>query len=57
MVAWLNGEQVAYLPNVKGLREAECEVPVTLREGQNTLMLKLARHWERHWMFYGNLAD
>ena len=57
MVAWLNGEEVAYLPNVKGLREAECVAPITLREGQNTLMLKLRRHWERNWMFYANLTD
>lgn len=56
-VAWLNGEEIAYLPNVKGLREAECEVTVSLREGQNTLMLKLERHWERHWMFYAKLTD
>ncbi len=52
-----NGQQVAYRPNGKCLREAEFEVPVTLWEGLNTLVLKLARHWERHWMFYGNLRD
>ncbi len=56
-VAYLNGEQIAYLPNVKGLRESECEVTVPLREGRNTLMLKLERHWERHWMFYANVTD
>ncbi|MGC9319685.1 MAG: beta-galactosidase trimerization domain-containing protein [Armatimonadota bacterium] len=56
-VASLNGQQIAYLPNVKGLREGECLVTVPLAEGQNTLMLKLARHWERHWMFYANVME
>ncbi len=56
-VAWLNGEEVAYLPNVKGLHANECEVTVPLREGSNTLLLKLERHWERNWMFYANLTD
>jgi|LSQX01.2.fsa_nt_gb hypothetical protein len=55
--AWLNGEEVAYLPNVKGLQENECAVTVPLREGRNTLMLKLARYWERNWMFYARLSD
>jgi len=32
-------------------------VTVPLREGRNTLMLKLERHWERHWMFYANVTD
>lgn len=57
MVAWLNGEKIAYLPNVKGLQDSECVVTVPLRAGDNTLMLKLARHWERNWMFCGNLTD
>lgn len=57
MVAWLNGEEIAYLPNLKGLREAECEVTVPLRAGENVLTVKLARHWERHWMFYATVTD
>ncbi|HUS80427.1 MAG TPA: hypothetical protein VM283_04105, partial [Armatimonadota bacterium] len=53
-VAYLNGEQVAYLPNVKGLQRDECPVQVQLRAGRNVLVLKLERYWERHWMFYAS---
>ncbi|MEA3403046.1 MAG: hypothetical protein U9R79_17525 [Armatimonadota bacterium] len=56
-VAYLNGQQIAYLPNVKGLREDECVVRAPLGAGANALMLKLARHWERHWMFYANVGQ
>jgi len=50
-VAYLNGEEVAYLPNVKGLQKNECQISVPLQRGANVLTLKLERYWERNWMF------
>ncbi len=49
---FVNGEKVAYLPNVKGLERDECTFEVPLRAGTNTIVVKLQRYWERHWMFY-----
>jgi hypothetical protein len=49
---YVNGERVAYLPNVKGLQRDECTFEVPLRAGANVIVLKLQRYWERHWMFY-----
>ena len=49
---WLNGESVAYVPNEKGLRRDELVVPLKLRRGRNTLLVKLQRFWERRWLFY-----
>jgi len=53
-IAYLNGEEVAYLPNVRGLQRDECVVDVPLKAGRNVLVLKLQRFWERHWMFYAS---
>lgn len=55
-IAWVNGEEVAYLPNVKGLQAEECRVSVALRAGENVLTLKLERYWERNWMFRATVA-
>lgn len=49
---YVNGEKVAYLPNVKGLQRDECTFEVPLHAGPNTIVVKLQRYWERHWMFY-----
>ena len=53
---WLNGEPLGYVPNEKGVREGEFTVRVNLRAGQNRLVVKLQRFWERQWMFYAELA-
>jgi hypothetical protein len=52
---WLNGEPIGYIPNEKGLRRDEFVAPLKLHEGENTLVIKLQRFWERHWMFYASL--
>ena len=49
---YVNGEKMAYLPNVKGLQRDECTFEAPLHAGKNTIVLKLQRYWERHWMFY-----
>jgi hypothetical protein len=56
-VAWLNGERVAYLPNLKGVSRDEALVDVPLRAGRNLLLLKLQRFWERRWLFYASLTS
>ena len=52
---WLNGEPVGYLPNEKGLRRDEWVVSLRLQKGENRLVAKLQRFWERRWMFYASL--
>ena len=52
---WLNGEALARVPNEKGLRRDELVVPLSLRAGRNTLLVKLQRFWERRWLFAGSL--
>jgi hypothetical protein len=52
---WLNGKPVGYLPNEKGLRRDEWVVPLRLQRGENRLVVKLQRFWERRWMFYASL--
>ncbi len=54
---WLNGASIGYVPNEKGLRRDEFVAPLRLRAGQNTLVLKLERFWERRWVFYASLTD
>ncbi len=54
---WLNGAVLGYVPNEKGVRRDEFVVPVKLRAGRNTLVVKLQRFWERHWLFYAGLSD
>jgi len=56
-MAWLNGQQIAYLPNQKGVLRDECVVPIELKRGSNVLMLKLCRFWERQWQFYASVSD
>ncbi|MGD9496905.1 MAG: hypothetical protein AB7Y46_11435 [Armatimonadota bacterium] len=56
-VAYLNGEEIAYLPNVRGLQEDECVVTVPVRAGANVLTLKLERYWERRWMFRARVVE
>jgi len=51
-VIYLNGEEVGYIPNQKGLIRDELVQPVRLRKGRNTIVVKLCRFWERTWMFY-----
>ncbi len=54
---WLNGSDVGYIPNEKGIRKDEFVMPLELRAGENILVVKLQRFWERHWMFYANLSQ
>ena len=54
---WFNGEELGYVPNEKGVRENEFTATVNLRAGENTLVIKLQRFWERKWMFYAELAE
>jgi len=56
-LAWLNGERVVYLPNLKGVMRDEATAEVSLRKGRNVLLLKLQRFWERHWLFYAALEE
>ena len=53
---WLNGRPLAYVPNEKGLRLDELAIPIELRPGDNQLVLKLERFWERRWMFYASVT-
>ena len=56
-MAWLNGEEIAYLPNVKGVARDEFASRVPLKRGRNLLLLKLCRFWERRWMFYASMTE
>jgi hypothetical protein len=53
---WLNGTPLGYVPNEKGLRDHEFALPVRLRAGENTLVVKLQRFWERRWQFCASLT-
>jgi hypothetical protein len=54
---WLNGRALGYVPNEKGLRRDEFLVPVELKPGDNRLVVKLARFWERRWQFCASVTD
>jgi hypothetical protein len=54
---WLNGRPIGRVPNVKGLGCDELTVPLELRAGENRLVVKLQRFWERRWMFCASLSD
>ena len=54
---WVNGEKVAYAPNLLGLSRDEVTAPITLRAGKNQIIIKLQRYWERRWLFYTSLLD
>jgi len=54
---WLNGSDIGYVPNEKGIRKDEFVTPLELRTGRNIVVVKLQRFWERHWMFYADLSD
>ncbi|MDP6506225.1 MAG: hypothetical protein QF886_21560, partial [Planctomycetota bacterium] len=56
-MAWLNGEKIAFLPNVKGVQRDEFAGRIRLKKGQNVLLLKLSRFWERRWMFYAAVSE
>ena len=56
-VAYVNGVEVAYLPNVKGVMRDEAIVDAALKAGKNMLVIKLQRFWERHWTFYASVRD
>ena len=47
---WLNGKPLGFVPNEKGLRE-EFVAPLKLQPGENKLVVKLQRFWERRWLF------
>jgi hypothetical protein len=49
---WVNGRKVAYVPNQRGILRDEAVVAVLMRQGRNTVLVKLQRFWERHWLFY-----
>ena len=54
---WLNGRPLGRVPNEKGLRRDELVVPLKLRKGPNTLLVKLQRFWERRWLFAASLTE
>jgi hypothetical protein len=54
---WLNGRPIGCVPNVKGLGCDELTVPLELRSGDNCLVAKLQRFWERRWVFCASLSD
>jgi hypothetical protein len=56
-VAYVNGVEVTYLPNVKGVMRDEVVVDAALKAGDNLLVIKLQRFWERRWMFYASVQD
>ncbi|MCY2995605.1 MAG: hypothetical protein NTY19_48315 [Planctomycetota bacterium] len=41
----------------QGLGCDELTVPLELRAGENCLVVKLQRFWERRWMFCASLSD
>ncbi len=47
---WLNGEEILDLPVSRGLRLDDDTIPVVLRKGRNTLLLKIAET-ENIWAF------
>jgi len=53
----LNGRALGYVPNEKGLRRDEFVVPLQLAPGDNRLVVKLARFWERRWQFCASMTD
>jgi len=53
---WLDGKPLGYVPNEKGLRRDEFVTPCNLKPGENVLVVKLERFWERRWMFYTSLT-
>jgi len=53
---WLDGKPLGYVPNEKGLRRDEFVIPCELKPGENVLVVKLERFWERRWMFYASLS-
>lgn len=54
---WLNGRALGYVPNEKGLRRDEYVAPVDLAAGDNRLVVKLVRFWERRWQFYASVTE
>jgi hypothetical protein len=52
---FVNGKPAGLIPNDKGVRE-EFRAHIPVRKGTNRLVMKLQRFWERHWMFYAELA-
>jgi len=56
-VAWVNGERIAYLANVKGVERDEFVGEISLNAGENTLVVKLCRFWERRWQFYASVTE
>jgi len=55
-LVWLNGREVGYITNQKGMLRDELRREVKLRKGANSLVVKLAKFWERRWMFYANVT-
>ena len=53
---WFDGKPLGYVPNEKGLRRDEFVVPLDLKPGENILVVKLQRFWERRWLFYSSLT-
>lgn len=49
---YMNGKKEGHLPNLHGLLEKERVLHIPVQSGENQLVLKLKRNWERQWMFY-----
>jgi hypothetical protein len=53
---YVDGNKIDYLPNQKGIVENEAVITLPLDAGENHIVLKLERFWEREWLFYAALA-
>jgi len=53
---WLDGKPLGYVPNEKGLLRDEFVITCNLKQGENVLVVKLQRFWERRWMFCASLS-
>lgn len=56
-LVWLNGQEVGYIPNQRGLVRSELRADVTLKKGTNHLVVKLNKFWERRWLFHVSVTE
>jgi len=56
-LAWLNGQEIGYIPNQRGLVRSELKADVALKKGANRLVVKLCKFWERRWLFHASVTE
>ena len=56
MTVWLNGVKVLSNPHYRAALKDQDNTPITLKKGENTVLVKLAHGWEG-WNFYFRLGD